>query len=94
MSVTIDSVVVAARDQVSADLRGEAVVLSLGKNEYYGLDEVGAKIWELLREPRRVSDIRDVVMQEYEVDSDTCERDLIEFLERLQLEGLLEVTPS
>jgi hypothetical protein len=92
VTVTPDSTILAGKDQVSTDLQGEAIVLGLDKGIYFGLDEVGAKIWEMLREPRRVSDLRDAIVSTYEVDPETCERDVIRFLESLEAQGLIEVT--
>ena len=92
MSVSVDSTVVAAKTQVSADLQGEAVVLGIEKGVYYGLDEVAARVWELLREPRQVSVIRDAIVSEYDVDVATCQRDLLDFLNRLEAEKLIEVS--
>jgi hypothetical protein len=92
MSVTVDTVVVATDEQISADLDGEAVVLGMDKGMYYGLGGVGGRIWELLCEPRSVSDIRDTIVGEYDIDEATCLRDIIGFLERLDAEGLLVVT--
>jgi Coenzyme PQQ synthesis protein D (PqqD) len=92
LTISIESTVIAIDDQVSADLEGDAVVLALGRGEYYGLGGVGSRIWQLVREERRVSDIRDIILQEYEVDEPTCQRDLIRFLEQLESEGLIVVT--
>jgi hypothetical protein len=92
MSVTVDSVVVAAGDQISADLDGEAVVLGLDKGMYYGLGDVGSRIWELVHESTSVADIRDTIVAEYDVDETTCQRDLLRFLQQLEGEGLLVVT--
>ena len=92
MSVRDSSVVVAAKDQVSADLDGEAVVLGLDKNMYYGLGAVGSRIWELVGESRTVVDIRDAIVAEYDVDEATCQRDVLRFLEQLEAEGLLVVS--
>lgn len=91
MSVTVDSVVVATDQQISADLDGEAVVLGLDKHIYYGLGPVGSRVWELVRESRSVMEIRDTIIAEYDVDGATCQRDLLRFLEQLEAEGLLEV---
>jgi len=91
MAVTMDSTVVAVSDQVSADLQGESIVLGLDKGLYYSLDEVGALVWSLLPEPRRVTEIRDRVVAEFDVDEPTCERDVLAFLDQLQTEGLIEV---
>ena len=80
----------AARDQVSTDLGGEVAILDLKGATYYGLDAVGARIWGLLQEPKTVAEIRDVLLSEYEVEPDRCERDLIALLRRLADEGLVE----
>lgn len=90
-SLSIQSVVVAASEHVSCPLGKEAAILNLKNDVYYGLDPVGARVWTLLREPRRVSDIRDALLDEYQVETDRCERDLMDLLERLQVEGLIEV---
>jgi hypothetical protein len=42
------STVVAVRDQVSSDLGGEVAILDLTGGMYYGLDAVGARVWELV----------------------------------------------
>jgi hypothetical protein len=41
----------ATRDQVSSDLKGEVAILDLKAGVYYGLDAVGARVWELLQGP-------------------------------------------
>ena len=91
MEITPESVVVAARDQVSAEVEGEAVILSLADEVYYGLDPVGARIWALLREPRTVAEVRDALVAEYEVDAGTAERDLVELLTEMAARRLVEV---
>jgi hypothetical protein len=89
-----DTRVVAARDQVSVDVEGEAVILSLADGVYYGLDAVGARVWTLLEEPRTVGELRDAVVAEWEVDAPTAERDLLALLDALADRGLLEVRPA
>ena len=90
--ISASSTVVATEAQVSADLAGEAVILSLQSGMYYGLDEIGAYIWTLIQEPRTVGEIRDAILDEYDVESDRCERDAVELLERLADAGLVEVS--
>lgn len=85
------STVVAAKDQVSCDLAGEAAILNLQSGVYYGLDAVAARIWHLVQEPRTVQDIRDALLMEYEVEHDRCERDLLVLLQDLAAAGLIEV---
>jgi hypothetical protein len=82
---------VSAKDQVSSDLGGEVAILDLKAGVYYGLDAVGARIWSLIQEPRTVNEIRDILLEEYEVEPERCERDLLVLLQRLADEGIIEV---
>ena len=66
-------------------------ILDLKAGVYYGLDAVGARIWSLIQEPRTVNEIRDILLEEYEVEPERCERDLLELLQRLADEGIIEV---
>ena len=90
-TVSQRSTVVAAKDQVSSDLGGEKAILDLKAGKYYGLDGVGARVWDLIQEPRAVGDIRNALLEEYEVAPERCEHDLLALLQRLADEGLIEV---
>ena len=85
------SVLVAARDQVSTEVEGEAVILNLADQVYYGLDEVGALAWRLLERPRTLAELRDAVVAAYEVDAATAERDLVRLMGELAERRLVEV---
>jgi Coenzyme PQQ synthesis protein D (PqqD) len=93
MSPTISdqSVVVAAKDQVSCDLAGEAAILNVKTGVYYGLDPVGARIWNLMQDPRAVIEIQTAITNEYDVEPERCASDLVGLLEKLLAEGLIEV---
>jgi len=90
--ITSATTVVASKDQVSCDLAGEAAILGLKNGVYYGLDPVGARIWNLIQTPALVSAVRDAILQEYDVEAERCERDLLDLLQKLAEQGLLEVT--
>jgi len=92
LSLTDESRVVVAKDQVSCDLAGEAAILNLKNGVYYGLDTVGARIWNLIQTPTTVGAIRDSMPAESDVDAARCERDLLDLLQQLATEGLIEVT--
>lgn len=93
-SISIHSVVVAAKDQVSCALGEETAILSLKNSVYYGTNPVGTLVWNLLRHPRRVEQLRDALIEVYEVELERCERDLIDLLERMRSEGLIELQNS
>jgi hypothetical protein len=90
-SITPATRIVATRDQVSCDLEGEAAVLKLSTGMYYGLDRVGASIWQQIQKPLEVAAVRDALTREYDIDAATAEADLISFVEKLIEEGLVEV---
>lgn len=90
--VTGDSRVVVAKEQISSDLDGEAVILNLKSGVYYGLNTVGASIWNLIQQPRTISEIQDALLAEYEVEPQQCDRDLLAMLQEMEAEGLIEVS--
>jgi hypothetical protein len=89
--ISTSSVVAATKDQVSSDLAGETILLSMQSAMYYGLDEVGSRIWELVRDPIRVSEVSEAIAREYDVERLQCEADVIDFLRALETKGLIEV---
>jgi Coenzyme PQQ synthesis protein D (PqqD) len=92
--ISMHSVVVATKDQVSCALGEETAILSMKSSVYYGTNSVGTRVWNLLRQPKSVGQLRDAVMDEYEVESERCERDLLNLLEQMRSEGLIEVRDS
>ena len=80
----------AISDQLSGDLGGEAVVLSLKSGKYYGLNTLGARIWELLQAPRSLEVIEAIILSEFEVDADECHVEVTAFIDLLESEGLVE----
>jgi hypothetical protein len=89
--ISFDSVAVASPDQLSTDVNSEAVILHLNSGFYFGLNQTGARVWELLQEPRKVGEIRDRLVETLDVDSERCGEELLQFLEQLRAERLVEV---
>ena len=91
LTISDRSTVVVMKDQVSADLSGEAAILNLKTSTYFGLNAVGASIWKLIQEPKTVKEIRDAILEEYNVEPDLCEHDVLELLQALSTHGLIEI---
>lgn len=83
--------VVASSRQVSTEVEEESVILNFDDGLYYGLDQVGGRVWNLLQNPVTPIEIRDQIVAEYEVESERCEADLQELLAELHASGLIEV---
>jgi hypothetical protein len=90
-ALSLHSIVVAASEQVSCPLGEESAILNLKNSMYYGMNPVGTRIWTLLKEPRSVEQLRDALLNEYDVDVALCERDLLDLLGKMKSEGLIEV---
>ena len=85
------STVVAVKEQASCNLADEVVILNLKAGVYFGLNPVAARIWNLIREPKTVHEIRDAILEEYDVDAERCEGDLLVLLRDLAAKELIEV---
>lgn len=77
-----------SKDVMVRHLEGEAVLLDLGSQRYFGLDEVGSRIWDLLAEGRALAEVVDALAAEYEVERARLEGDVTELVERLEAAGL------
>lgn len=86
------STVVAVKDQLSADMKGEAVVLDCKQGVYYSLNEVGATVWNFVQEPRTIAQITEKILNEYDVPAQQWESDLAKLLADLSAAGLIEIT--
>jgi hypothetical protein len=91
-AISLDSVVTVSKDQVSCSLEDEIAIVQLKAGIYYGLDPVGARIWELIATPRSVRAVRDALIAEYEVDAERCEHDVVTLLRTMAEAGLVEVS--
>src|SRR5215470_15738530 len=90
-SFSAETRVAAVKDQVSCEIDREAVILHLKSGMYYGLNEVGARVWALLQQARRIADIQSTVADEFDVSAEQCAIDLRAVLEQFHAAGLIEV---
>jgi hypothetical protein len=87
----LDATVVAVSHHVSCDLSGEAIVLDLDAGLYYGLNEVGARVWSLLQTPATVRSVLATLLDEYDVAPERCEQDLFGLIREFDERGLVQV---
>ena len=91
MPLSNASIVTAVKEHVSCDLDGESVILNVTNGVYYGLNAVGGRIWALLQEkPRSIEQLRQVLLDEYDVDPQQCETQLVALLQDLESKGLIK----
>jgi Coenzyme PQQ synthesis protein D (PqqD) len=71
-------------DVVFRDLDGEAVILDLGSGTYFGLNDVGTRVWQLIGEGHDEARIAEIVSAEYDADPATIARDVSRLLAELR----------
>jgi hypothetical protein len=70
----------------------EAVMMSVAAGKYYGLNSVGARIWELLETPKSIAQLCAQIEDEFEVDAATCETTVLKFAGDLVDNGIVDVS--
>jgi hypothetical protein len=89
--LTLDSIVQRDSEVIATEADQDLIMVSLAKGHYYGLSDVGREIWESIEHPRKVSDLVGHLTAGYQVESSSCEKQTLSFLETLLEEGLLRV---
>lgn len=89
--ITLDSIVQQSEGQISSEIDGEVVSMSIEQGNYYGMNPVLSHIWNLIRaEPTQVSELCLKLVERYEVSAEECSKDVLESLEKLRAEKLIK----
>lgn len=91
MTIGLDSIVVRSDQQISTEVNGEIVMMSVEQGSYFGIGGVGTEIWHLIAEPRSARDVCAALIESFDVDPATCETETLGFLTTLSDAGLVEV---
>lgn len=86
----LSTVVKRSPQQVACNLNEEVALLHLDSAVYFGLQGVGAQIWNGLEAPRSVADICSDIARDFDVAPADCRNDVMKFLASLQEAGLIE----
>ena len=75
----------------SQEVGDETVLLDLQSESYFGLDEVGTRIWQLLQENGDIESVFQTILSEYDVDAAQLQKDLDDLVEKLVEAGLVTI---
>lgn len=73
------------------EIDGETVIIDLRSEQYFSLNPVGSRIWELIGEGARLEAIHCRLVVEFAVDSERVRQDLLDLAASLREAGLAEV---
>jgi len=81
--ISLDDRFACNEEILSNTIDGEVVMMSIEQGYYYGLDEIGSQIWEKLKTGVTLRNIVDQLLQDYDVNREKCERDLLKLMDDL-----------
>jgi hypothetical protein len=76
-------------DVLSQEVCGETVLLDLAGEAYFGLNEVGTRIWQLLKEGCTATEVVDALEREFDAARDVLEADVAALIEQMLKEGII-----
>ncbi|MDY7031662.1 MAG: lasso peptide biosynthesis PqqD family chaperone [Thermodesulfobacteriota bacterium] len=92
--IDFNTVVTQVDRLISSDLDGETVMMSVENGKYYVIDSIGSRIWSILVSPHSVSDLCDILFEEFDVEKERCEHDVLDFINKLAEQNLIKVVDA
>ena len=89
--IDLNSIVSHREDIDTTDLAGEKVMMDLEKGQYFALNSVASRIWEVIESPISVNNVVETLLEEYEVEREECEKSVLEFIKGLEDASLVSV---
>ena len=89
--MTPSSKITISPNVVSRAVGDETVILDLESGTYFGLDSIGARVWQMMEEGRTLSEICDVMVDEYDVSRETLEQDAVRLASELAAKRLISI---
>jgi hypothetical protein len=90
MAILFDKGVAVPPGVQCQELDGESVFLNLNSGRYFGLDEVGTRMWQVLTTAPSIQAAYEVLLAEYDTEAERLRQDLGDLLEKLVSNGLVE----
>jgi hypothetical protein len=90
-TISLESIVGQVEGNIVSDMGGEKVMLSISNGKYYNLGEIGGVIWDAIEQPLSFGKLIDNLLSEYQVDRETCEQQVLTFLEMLIKEDIVMI---
>ena len=77
---------------LTQEVSGETVILDLKNESYFGMDEVGTRIWKLLQQEKDIQSITEAMLDEYDVEEKQLGKDIQALLSQLNEAGIITLT--
>lgn len=76
---------------VFTDLDDTIVMMDVDEGQYYELDPIAARIWNIIENGQAVESICKTLAEEFDVDPNTCQQETLEFLQAASEQSIVQV---
>lgn len=83
LTITSDIKFQRSQTVLASAVGAEMVMMDIDVGKYYGFNDVGTRIWDLLETSCSIQFICEQLLQEFDVEPETCEQEVISFIENL-----------
>lgn len=89
--INLDTVISRRDALLSNNLGNDVVMMDIEQGNYYGLEAVAARIWELTEQPVSVNSLCVNLMAEYDISPEKCREEVVEFLDDLLQHKIIQI---
>jgi len=90
-TIALTDKLVRQEDVLASIVEGELVMMNIQSDSFYGANAVGTRIWELLEQPLTVAQLCSLLQEEFDVDAQTCQQDVLPFIQKIIDEKLVRI---
>lgn len=91
MTLDLNQKITRHPDMLSAEIGGEAIMMSIEKGAYFGLNPVATRIWDLLEQPKNIAELTQKITDEYEVSAEQAAEDVQVFVADMIERGIAQL---
>ena len=81
-------------EMIHANIDNETILMSLTNGEYYGINNIGSKIWELLENSMSIGELIENLTTIYDITKEQCETDIVCFLTDMQEKEIIKTVSN
>ncbi|WP_404392340.1 PqqD family protein [Pseudoalteromonas phenolica] len=91
-NITLNSTVSRKDDVLDCNVDNETVLMSMDTGSYISTNKQAAIIWELIEQPKNITDIVKALTLSFDVDTEQCKSDVLSFIANMQKENLVTIS--
>jgi hypothetical protein len=92
--VAADVLITRIEGLIEAEVDGDLVGLVIDTGTCFGFNPTARRVWQLIEEPKRLSELCAALTAEFEIGKADCETQVAALLDQLQREGLVALSPA